>query len=67
MMTQPTQNLQYRGDPDLQRLCDDAMQIASEPSPMLSRKDRDEIWHRYNERLCRREQSLSYRALKGNL
>lgn len=60
-MTNNKNNLQYHGDPSLQRLCDDAMQDFSEQ--VESREE----WNRYNERLSQRENSYSYRALKGNL
>lgn len=60
-MSNNTNNLEYHGDPSLQRLCDDAMQDF--PTAVAEREE----WNRYNERLCRRETSYSYRALKGNL
>jgi len=49
----------YIGDPDLQRLCDDAMQ----PLPTSGFRDREE-WIRYNEEQDRRDRNKSIYGFK---
>lgn len=52
-------NNRYSGDPDLQRLCDDAMQ----PLPTSGFRDREE-WMRYNEEQDRRDRNKSIYGIK---
>jgi hypothetical protein len=50
----------YTGDPDLQRLCDDAMQDAPPHDGFRTRED----WVRYNEEQDRRDRNKSLFGFK---
>jgi hypothetical protein len=54
-------NNNYTGDPDLQRLCNDAMQDL--PLPPSGFRDREE-WERYNEEQDRRDRNRSIYGIK---